>query len=118
MQLLSRMKQVHLRIGALFLLSVTVIGFELAVMRTFSVGSWSNFGSMVISIALLGFGLAGTILTFVQKRIRRAPDRWLRTLAIAYMPAMALAHVVAQVVPFKPIMIASDATQILWIATY
>jgi len=112
------MKQVHLRMGALFLLSATLIGFELAVMRTFSVGSWSNFGSMVISIALLGFGLAGTILTFVQKHIRRAPDFWMRLLALSYMPAMALAHVLAQVVPFKPIMIASDPTQILWIAVY
>ena len=50
------------RLAALFVLSMTLIAYELAVMRTFAVGSWSNFGSMVISIALLGFGLAGTIL--------------------------------------------------------
>ena len=28
-------------------------------MRLFAVGSWDTFGSMVISICLLGFGLAG-----------------------------------------------------------
>ena len=37
MQLLRQMKQVHLRIGALFLLSIALIGFEIAVMRAFSV---------------------------------------------------------------------------------
>lgn len=87
-------------------------------MRTFSVGSWSNFGATVISIALLGFGLAGTIVTFIQKRIRLAPNRWLANLSLAFMPAMAIAHVLAQLVPFNPIMIASDWTQILWIGAY
>ncbi len=112
------MKQIHLRIGALFLLSTSIIGYELAVMRTFAVGSWSNFGSTVISIALLGFGLAGTIAVFVQKRIRQAPNQWLATLSLLFMPAIALAHVLAQKVPFNPIMIASDWTQLIWIGVY
>ena len=112
------MKQIHLRIGALFLLSISIIGYELAVMRTFAVGSWSNFGSTVISIALLGFGLAGTLAVFVQKRIRQAPNQWLATLSLLFMPAIALAHVLAQQVPFNPIMIASDWTQLIWIGTY
>ena len=112
------MKQIHLRIGALFLLSLSLIGYEIAVMRSFSVGSWSNFGSTVISIALLGFGLAGTLLTFMQKRIRRAPNRWLQRIALLYMPSLALAHVVAQKIPFNPVMIASDRIQVLWIGAY
>ncbi len=107
-----------LRFAALFLLSAALIGYELAVMRSYSVGSWSNFGAMVISIALLGFGLAGTLLTFIQKSIRGAPDRWLAALALAFMPAMALAHVLAQAVPFNPVMIVSDRSQVLWIALY
>jgi len=107
-----------LRFAALFLLSAAVIGYELAVMRAYSVGSWSNFGAMVISIALLGFGLAGTLLTFIQKSIRRAPERWLAGLALAFMPAMALAHVLAQTVPFNPVLIVSDRRQIVWIGAY
>jgi hypothetical protein len=112
------MKQIHLRIGALFLISITIIGYELAVMRSFAVGSWSNFGATVISIALLGFGLAGTIAVFIQSSIREAPNKWLATLALLYMPAMALSHVLAQQVPFNPIMIASDWKQLVWIGAY
>jgi SAM-dependent methyltransferase len=106
------------RLAALFVLSVTLIAYELAVMRTFAVGSWSNFGSMVISIALLGNGLAGTLLTFLSKRIKRNLDGWLATSAILLGPAMAGAHVVAQLVPFNPVMIASDWTQLGWIGVY
>ena len=77
------------RLASLFLLSMVMIAYELAVMRCFAVGSWSNFGSMVISIALLGYGLAGTLLTFLEKRVERNADRWLSTSAALVGPAMA-----------------------------
>ena len=57
-----KIKLSSFRLLALFTLSVTLLAFELGIMRLFAVGSWSNFGSMVISICLLGFGLAGTLL--------------------------------------------------------
>ena len=60
------------RFFALFLLSTALIMYELAAMRMFSITSWSHFGSLVISTALLGFGLSGTILTFVGRRIEPA----------------------------------------------
>ena len=82
------------RLLALFSLSVTLLAFELTIMRLFAVGSWSNFGSMVISICLLGFGLAGTLLTLIQKRVLRNPDAWLFASAFLMGPAMALAQLV------------------------
>ena len=112
------MKQPNYRFASLFLISAALIGFELAIMRSFSVGSWSNFGSMVISIALLGFGLAGTLLTFIQKHIKKAPNFWLEILSFSFMPALVLAHILAQQVPFNPVMIISEPGQILWIGVY
>ena len=105
-------------IPALFIISITLIAYELAVMRTFAVGSWSNFGSMVISIALLGNGLAGTLLTFFSERIRRNLNRWLIITSALLGPAMAGAYVLAQYVPFNPVMIAVDWIQFLWISVY
>ncbi|HUI72426.1 MAG TPA: hypothetical protein VL354_18045, partial [Spirochaetia bacterium] len=106
------MKLSHLRLAALFFVSVCVLAFEIEVMRVFSVSSWSNFGAMVISIALLGFGLAGTLLTFLSRRVRRSPDMWLFASSFALGPSMAIAHVLAQRVPFNPVLIASDLTQL------
>ena len=106
------------RLAALFLVSITILGFEIAVMRVFSVASWSNFGSMVISIALLGFGLAGTLLTLLQARVRRAPDAWISSSAFALAPSLALATALAQQVPFNPVLIATDPVQAWWIGAF
>ncbi len=112
------MKLSDVRMAALFLVSICVLGFEIEVMRVFSVGSWSNFGSMVISIALLGTGVAGTLLTFLGDRVRRNPDGWLSVSAFAFGPSMAIAHTVAQHIPFNPVLIVSDPTQLWWIGAY
>jgi hypothetical protein len=55
------MKQSHLQLASVFIFSTALIAYKIAVMRCFAVGSWSTFGSMVISMALLGFGLAGRL---------------------------------------------------------
>jgi spermidine synthase len=116
--MLRRTKLSDVRLAALFLVSVCVLAFEIEVMRAFSVASWSNFGSMVISIALLGFGLAGTLLTLLGNRIRANPDTWLASSAFALGPSMAVAHSLAQQVPFNPVLIATDPSQLWWIALY
>ena len=106
------------RLAALFILSAAVIAYELAVMRVFAVGSWSTFGSLVISIALLGNGLAGTLLTFLNRSIRKNGETWLRATSILLGPTMVLAHVLAQRVPFNPVLIATDLSQLWWIGAY
>jgi len=107
-----------LRLAGLFLLSVALVAYELAVMRLFAVGSWSNFGTMVISIALLGYGIAGTVLTLLERRIAADPDPWLGWSAALLGPAMAAGQILAQLVPFNPVMIAADPVQLLWIGAY
>ena len=116
--ILRPMRLSDTRLAALFLVSIAILGFEIAVMRVFAVASWSNFGSMVISIALLGFGLAGTLLTLLQARVRRAPDAWISSSAFALGPSIALAHAVAQQVPFNPVLIATDPLQAWWIGAF
>jgi hypothetical protein len=103
---------------ALFLLSMAVIAFELDVMRVFSVGNWSNFGEMVISIALLGMGLAGTLITFLQKRIREKSSLWLRATALSIAPVIAISYILAQQIPFNPVWLVSQKIQWLWIALF
>ncbi len=106
------------RLAALFLVSVTILAFEIEVMRVYAVASWSNFGSMVISIALLGFGLAGTLLTLLGDRVRKAPDGWIASSSFALAPSMAIAHTLAQQVPFNPVLIATDPAQLWWIGLF
>jgi spermidine synthase len=106
------------QLAALFFISAAGIAFELYVMRIFSVGSWSNFGSLVISTALLGIGLAGIILTFVEESIQKRPEMYLSILSIALPVFMTASVILAQKVPFNPIFLASDTRQLWFIGAY
>ena len=68
---------------AVALVSFAVIGLELAMMRILSLRFWYYFASMVISVALLGFGFSGTLLTLAQRRIRNRRRFWLSASAFS-----------------------------------
>jgi hypothetical protein len=106
------------QLAALFFISVAGIAFELYVMRIFSVGSWSNFGSLVISTALLGIGLAGIILTFIEEKVSQRPEMYMSILAILLPLFMSGAVILAQMVPFNPIFLASASRQLWFIGAY
>lgn len=48
---------------AIFLLAMSVLMLEVALTRVFSVMSWHHFAYLIISLAFLGFGAAGSFLT-------------------------------------------------------
>lgn len=95
----------------------SAIALQIAIARIFAVGSWTHFGSLVISLAMLGFGLGSVILAveaewFVQ--------RWkvIAGSAISFSaPAIAGSTLVAQTVPFNAIFIVSDPHQ-EWLLAY
>jgi len=106
------------KLFALFFISAAGIAFELYVMRIFSVGSWSNFGSLVITTALLGIGLAGLILTFLDAWVRSHAEEIMPITAILLPFSMAGALSLAQMVPFNPVFLASDFRQFWFIGAY
>ena len=65
------MKQAFsLRYGiALILLSASVIASQITLMQILTIEQWHHFAFMVISIALLGFGAAGTVISIFRKTI-------------------------------------------------
>ncbi len=48
---------------AVFLLALSVILLQIALTRVFAIMLWHHLTYMVVSIALLGFGASGSILT-------------------------------------------------------
>ena len=108
----------RLKLFSIFLLSIALITYELFIIRSFSIGSWSNFGSLVISTALLGFGISGTLLTFLVRKVKEHPNTWMIASSMLFIPSMAAAHIIAQFIPFNPVFIGSDPRQLLWIGMY
>jgi hypothetical protein len=60
---------------ALGLLSAAAIAFQLALMQILAITQWHHFAYMIISLALLGFGAAGTCLALFRKTLTARFDR-------------------------------------------
>ena len=45
-----------------FLVSAAILAYEIFLMGLFGLIQWHHFASMILSVALLGFGLSGTVL--------------------------------------------------------
>ncbi len=56
-------KKIHL---SLALISAALIAFQIILMQLLSITQWHHFAFMIISLALLGFGAAGTILSLFK----------------------------------------------------
>ncbi len=102
----------YLRIS-IALISAAAIGYEILLMRLLSIIQWHHFAYMVISLALLGYGVSGTFLTL-------AKDLLLRNFARAYLINAALfgitsvcCFLLAEYVRFNALEIVWDAHQIL-----
>ena len=59
----------HRLVIATGIISVVLISGQVALMQLLSIMQWHHYANMVISIALLGFGAAGTLLSLMRKRL-------------------------------------------------
>ena len=50
----------------LLLVSAALLAFQIALLQILATSQWHHFAYLVISIALLGFGVAGTILSLAR----------------------------------------------------
>ena len=103
---------------ALALISGSVLAYELFVMRVFACAGWSHFGSMVISIVMLGFGVFSTVLCILKDFFQKRLLLWVKISLLAMGPAMAVCNGLAQGVEFNPIFLISDPSQKYLLGSY
>ena len=88
-----------------------VIALQIDVMRVFSVGSWAHFGSLVVSLAMLGFGLASATMTVAKDWFAR---HWRAAAAFSlalFGPLAVGANLYVQHLGFNAIFLVSDPAQ-------
>ena len=81
------MRKLHLSIA---LLSASIIAFQLVLIQVLSVIQWYHFAYMVISVAMLGFGAAGTTLALAGRRLTMHAESLLPLLMMVTSIAMAI----------------------------
>jgi hypothetical protein len=97
--------------GAVGTLAGAVIALQISVMRVFAVGSWSHFGSLVVSLAMLGFGMASVFIFLMKGWLDRHSQGTASAALGLFGPLAVAANMVAQVVPFNAIFLISDPMQ-------
>ncbi len=93
------------------LVAGAVIALQIGIMRIFSVGSWAHFGSLVVSLAMLGFGLTSAIMCVSKGWFDRHWRGVAATALLLFGPLAVAANLLAQQIPFNAIFLVSDPMQ-------
>jgi hypothetical protein len=101
--------------AGIFLCSLSSIAFEIALTRIFSISLWYHFAFMVVSMVMLGMGLSGTVLSLAPGLKSRGNLGLYALLLALSMPA---GYLLSNLVPFDPVRLSWDRTQIFLIGAY
>ncbi len=99
--------------GSVFLISAVMIAYQLALMRVFTISQWHNFAYMIISIAMLGFGASGTVLSLVKRRISGRERALFRCAALLLGISFVASYALSQKVGFETFELMSQPGQML-----
>ena len=95
------------------LLSAVALAFEVLLTRLFSIIQWHHFSYMIISLALLGYGASGSLLTLLGERLHKHFTSFFMANAVLFALTVVVSFLLAQRMPFNALEIAWDGRQ-LW----
>src|SRR6056297_2849780 len=98
--------------GARYLLTIALVSgstlaYEVLLLRLFSMIQWHHFAFMIISLALLGYGVSGVFLALARQSVSRHFPTVIMSNILLLALAMPLCFLWAQSLPFNP-------AEILW----
>jgi hypothetical protein len=88
-----------------------VIALQICIMRIFAVGSWAHFGSLVVSLAMLGFGLTSAVMCIGKNWFERHWRGVATASLLLFGPLTVASNLLAQQIPFNAIFLISDPMQ-------
>ena len=116
--------------AAIFLFSFSSLAYEIALIRIFSISLWYHFAFMVISIAMLGIGASGTVLSLYPKIAGATPVASQKGGDISFPyerigiyglllgAGISLSYMLSNQIPFDPVRLAWERVQIFYICLY
>lgn len=101
---------------AVAIIAAAGLAHEILLLRLFAVAGWHHFAYLAISLALLGFGVAGTVLALGERYLRRREADVFAASAIGFALTAPAGWALAQHLPFNALEIYWDPVQPLWLA--
>ena len=99
----------------LSLVSAAALAYEILLTRLFAIIQWHHFAYMMISVALLGYGAAGTIVTLFRPQLESRFVPAFTASAAAFGTSAMACFLLAQVLPFNALEFLWDLRQPLWL---
>jgi hypothetical protein len=100
------------------LLAAAVLLLQGTLLRLLAVAQFYHFAFLVVSLALLGFGASGTLLS-LSPRLQAMPlERLLAAVGALFALSVAVSYVVTRLLPFDSYSIAWERRQLLFFVLY
>jgi hypothetical protein len=99
----------------IFLCSFASLAYEITLTRMFSVALWYHFAFMIISIAMLGIGASGTLMSLYPK-LKNMSHIGLYSLLLGI--SISLSYLGANQIPFDPVKLSWSKMQLFYIGMY
>lgn len=96
---------------SVFILSAAALAYEVLLIRLFSIIHWHHFAFMVISIALLGYGVSGSLITVFQRRLLDNYDSVFIGNILLFGLSSISCFIIVQHLPFNTLEILWDSSQ-------
>jgi len=104
--------------GVIFFTSLAVLGYEITFTRVFSFAQWHNLSSVIITMALLGSGGAGTAVTLSDRFIQGRRIFSIFAGSILLPVFMASAFIISESLPLNPYELSFSIRQVFYISIY
>lgn len=103
-------------LAAVATLSAAALAYEVLLLRLFAIIQWHHFAYLAISVALLGFGAAGTFVTLARRCLLARYPASFSLAAAAFAVAAVACFAAAERVPFNALEIAWNPGEFLGLA--
>ncbi len=101
-----------------FLVSMAVLMLEFNLTRVLSVSLWYNFAFMIISIALLGFGISGVFLVKIKILREINTNLLVSVLSVIFGISIIVSFYLINLIPVDPFSLLSDKIQLIYLPLY
>ncbi|MBV6479917.1 MAG: hypothetical protein HGGPFJEG_02723 [Ignavibacteria bacterium] len=104
--------------AGIFLIALSTLLLEYTMTRVMSVALWHHFAFLIISIALLGFGISGVFVSVNKKISSYDTDRLLTILSIIFGVSVIFSFILINKIPFDPFSLLNDPIQFLYLPLF
>jgi len=87
---------------SVLLASATALAYEILLVRLFSISYWHHYAYMIISLALLGYGISGAFLALLQRQLQARFGAVYLTNLLLFAVSVLLSYLLAERIGFSP----------------